>query len=319
MTMIQYGIHSKCNGSCKFCLIEDKTVLTMEQIYGELERVKDNIRYIATQEKNWTNTYSDGISLLGGELYFVKDEKYKQLLLEVIDVVIEEVLLKSPSDYCRFSTVTNGYYDPNWLLYPVIDKIVDAVGVRYIDVNFSYDLDYRFHSEEQRLRVVETINDFCDRYNYKAGVQMILTQSVINRILNEGWRPSKFMEETLPHAQLAFLYPHGVHRGNDFSGTRNLDGFFFTRESFIKAMRVLKNEEPRLFESFVKSTRNSAVFKPTGLYFKGETGWVEQNPVLTGGKEFHNKDCPLNHSTLYQCYIDCDKCMLCDLEAINGR
>lgn len=319
MTMVQYGIHSKCNGSCKFCLIEDKTVLTMEQIYIELERVKENIRFIATEEDNWTNTYKDGISLLGGELYFIQDEKYKKLFLEVIDVIIEEVLKKSPSKFVHYSTVTNGYYDPEWLLYPTVDKIVEAVGIDKVDVNFSFDLDYRFHSEEQKQRVLKTINDFHDRYSYCACVQMILTQRVIDRIINEGWRPSTFAEENFPGNQVTFLYPHGIHRGNDFGGERFLDGFFFTRDSFLKAMRIFKKEEPITFESFVKSTRNSAIFKPTGLYFKGNTGWSSQSPVLTNGKEVVNKDCPQRHSNLYKCYLDSDRCMLCDLEAIYGR
>ena len=318
MTMIQYGIHSKCNGCCKFCLIRDETVLSMDEIYAELERVKENIRFISTQEENWTNAYNNGVSLLGGELFFIKDEKYKQLLLEAVDVVIEEILKVSPNPNVRLSTVTNGCYDPEWLLFPFVDMVVESVGLQHIDVNFSYDLDYRFNSEEKRLRVVKTINEFHERYNYVAGIQMILTQNVIDRILNEGWRPKDFVQELFPGNQLAFLYPHGVHRGNDFKGERELPGFFFTRESFIKTMRILKNEDPFLFEAFMKSTRNSAVFKPTGLYFKGDTGWAEQKPIYADGKEVVNKDCPLQHSSLYKCYIDSDKCMLCDLEAING-
>jgi hypothetical protein len=320
MTMVQYGIHSKCNGCCKFCLIKDETVLSMDEIYGELERVKENIRFISTQGENWTNIYKDGVSLIGGELFFIEDDRYKQLLLEVIDVVIEEILNVSPDPCVRFSTVTNGCYDPEWLLYPVVDRIVDSVGSTWnVDVNFSYDLDYRFNSEKRRQRVIKTINDFHKRYDYIANIQMILTQKVIDRILYEGWRPKEFVSDLFPGNRLAFLYPHGIHRGNNFKGERELPGFFFTRDSFIKAMRILKKEDPFLFEAFLKSTRNSAIFKPTGLYFKGDTGWAEQKPIYSDGKEIVNKDCPRQHSNLYRCYSDSDKCMLCDLEAVSGR
>ena len=319
MSMIQYGIHSKCNGFCQFCLIKDETVLTMDEIYDELRRVKANISFIASQEKNWTNEYQHGISLLGGELYFIQDETYKKLFLEVIDAIIEEVLLKSPNKQVKFSTVTNGFYDPNWLLYPTIDKINDAVGVNHVDVNFSFDLDYRFKDEKHKQLVIDNINDFHKRYDYSVCAQMILTQKIIDRILNEGWRPSKYTEETFPGNQISFLYPHNINRGNKFQGARNLDGFFFSRSSFIKAMRILKNEEPIVFESFVKSTRNSAVFKPTGLYYKGDSGWDEQEPIYTDGKEVVNKLCPVNHSILYNCYTDSDRCMLCDVEAISGK
>ena len=318
MSMIQYGIHSKCNGSCQFCLIKDETVLSMNEIYEELRRVKANIHYIATQSKNWTNEYKDGVSLLGGELYFIQDETYKELLLQVIDAIIEEVLLKSPDSHVRYSTVTNGFYDPNWLLYPVVDKIVNAVGINCVDVNFSYDLDFRFKDAQHKQLVTNNINNFHERYNYCVCAQMVLTQNVINRILYDGWRPSKYTQETFPGNQITFLYPHNIHRGNDFKGERNLEGFFFTRSSFIKAMRILKNEEPLVFESFVKSTRNSAVFKPTGLYYKGDSGWDEQEPIYTDGKEVVNNLCPVKHSALYACYTDSDKCMLCDLEAISG-
>ena len=59
--------------------------------------------------------------------------------------------------------------------------------MNHVDVNFSYDFKYRFHTEESRQRCIETINAFHDRYNYHCGVQMIVTQDVVNMYLN-GWR-----------------------------------------------------------------------------------------------------------------------------------
>lgn len=49
-----------------------------------------------------------------------------------------------------------------------------------MDLNFSYDLKHRFKNDEDRLKVLKNINDFHNRYNYSVGVQMILTQHVIN-------------------------------------------------------------------------------------------------------------------------------------------
>lgn len=315
MAMCQCGLFNNCNGSCSFCLIKDKNSMTLPEIYEEERKAIENIKYISTLKNNWTNFFSDGISILGGEIYYITDSKYKELFMELIDTVIEYVLKVSPNPRCRYSTVTNGFYDPENLLFPVIDKIRDEVGLGYVDVNFSYDFSYRFKDKRQEEKVRDTITRFHERYNYCAGIQMILTQEVINKFLYEGWRPSKWIEETLPGNQITFLYPHPIYRGNNYTGSKNLDNFNFSRESFLKFVRLLKEEEPLIYESFISSCKNSAVFKYTMLYNKGEYGDSCQVPFLSDGKEIINQHC--NHSTLYQCYSDSDKCMMCDLEALD--
>jgi hypothetical protein len=295
--------------------LKDKTFFTMPEIYDEIDKTIENIKFIGRQEENWTNKFSDGISILGGELFYMTDPEYKRKMMELFDVVIEEVLKKSPNPNVKFSTVTNGYYDPENLLFPVVDKIVDAVGISHVDVNMSYDLWYRFKDEAHAKRVRDTVNAFHDRYNYTVGVQMILTQNLIDKMLYEGWRPKKFTEEYMPGNQLCLLYPHPIHRGNGFSGAQNLEGFNFTRSSFIKAMQILRTEEPKTYESFYRSTHNSAVYKYTMLYEKKEQGDAAQLPKLSDGKEIANRRC--GHSILYQCYSDTRRCMLCDLEAVG--
>ena len=314
MAMAQLGLHSKCCNKCEFCLIEENNLNEIDDILLEIDKAKENIKYINLCDENWTNKYSDGISLLGGEIFFIKDERYKQAILELVDVIIEVILKPNINkDKCRFSTVTNGMYDPNWLLFPVIDKIVEAVGIQMIDVNFSYDFKYRFHTEESRRKCINTINAFHERYNYICGIQMIVTQDVVDMYLN-GWRTTDTINELFPNNFITFLYPHPIHRGNEYTGTKNLERFNFTRSSFLKFLQLLKKNEPSVFESFLYSTRNSAVFKYTMLHDKMEAGDFKQLPKLSDGKEIINKLC--NHSVLYQCYVDTDKCMLCDLEGI---
>ena len=311
--MVQLGLHSLCCNRCDFCLIEENHLDQINDILIEIDRAKENIKYIASCKDNWSNKYSDGISLLGGEIFFVPDERYKKAILELVDVMIEYILKPSTNPKCRFSTVTNGIYDPEWLLFPVIDKIVDAVGLHFVDVNFSYDFKYRFHSEEARQRCIDTINAFHNKYDYKCGIQMIITQDVVDMYLN-GWRTTDLIDSTFPGNMLTFLYPHPIHRGNNYAGVKNLERFNFTRESFLKFLNLLQVEEPRVFESFLHSTRNSAVFKYTMMHEKLDAGTIDQNPRLSDGKEIINPVC--NHSILYQCYSDTDQCMLCDLENI---
>lgn len=313
MAMVQLGLHSKCCNKCDFCTIEENHLDKIDDILIEIERAKENIKYISLSKDNWSNKYSDGISILGGEIFFIKDERYKKAILELIDIIIEYILKPSKNPNCRFSTVTNGIYDPEWLLFPVVDKIKKAVGLNYVDVNFSYDFKYRFHNKESKKRCEETINAFHKRYNYTCGIQMIITQDVVDMYI-KGWRTFDLINKLFPGNMITFLYPHPIHRGNNYAGEKNLENFNFTRSSFLKFLTILKEAEPRVFESFLHSTRNSAIFKYTMLYEKLKKGTSAQTPRLSDGKEVINKIC--NHSVLYQCYSDTEQCMLCDLEEI---
>ena len=299
--MVQYGIWSNCSNKCDFCLIEKHYYRTPDQMVSYLQTVIDNVKI-----QDWSNKFSDGISLLGGELYFITDKSVQDKFMELIDTIIDYVLKVSKNPNCKYSTVTNGIYEPSFL-YRVIDRIVEKAGIQYVDVNFSYDLKYRFHSEESKQQCLQNIIDFHKRYNYRIGVQMILTQYLIDMINNGEFSINKWQNEIAPGSILEFLYPHKIHTGcvlNDFN---------FKRNDFIKFMRKIYHENPENFFNFVSSVRHSSVFKYTGLYID-DNGITHSEPVLSDGKEIINPVC--NHSALYQCYSDSDKCMLCDLNNI---
>ena len=299
--MVQYGIWSNCSNHCDFCLIEKHYYRNSEQMISYLQEVIDNVKI-----QDWKNKFSDGISLLGGELYFVTDKAVQDKFMELIDTIIDYVLLVSPNPNCKYSTVTNGIYEPSFL-YKVIDRIVEKAGIKYVDVNFSYDLKYRFHNEAARKQCLQNIIDFHKRYNYRIGVQMILTQYLIDKFNSGEFSIEKWQNEIAPGSILEFLYPHKIHTGCV------LEDFNFKRNDFIKFMRKLHCENPENFYNFVSSVRHSSVFKYTGLYID-EKGFTHSEPVLSDGKEIINPIC--NHSTLYQCYSDSNKCMLCDLNNI---
>lgn len=295
--MVQVGLWDNCCNSCKFCLLRSKFFQTDEGMIKQIRLVQKNLDYI-----DWKNEFSAGISLLGGEIYFTTNPKVQEAFLELIDDIIEKVLKVSKNPCCRYSTVTNGLYDPTFL-FKVIDRIKEKVGMGFVDVNFSYDLKYRFTSEERRKLCLENINKFHDRYNYKVGVQMILTQYLIDMIKKGEFDINKFEQEEAPGNMICLLYPHKINTGIE------LPDFFFKRKDFLEFMKYLRQENIDCFRAFVDSTRNSSTFKWTGMYKK--TDDYTQQPVLTGDKEILNPKC--GHSILYQCYSDTDKCMMCDI------
>lgn len=296
--MVQYGMWPNCSNNCKFCLLKNKKYLTKLQMLDMIHSVINNINYI-----DWKNEFSSGISLLGGELYFVTDVDVQSSFLNLIDVIINKILKVSTNPNCKYSTVTNGLYNPAFL-YKVVDKIINEVGIEKVDINFSYDLNYRYRSIDDSKLVIKNINDFHNKYDYEVNVQMILTQYVIDLWKLGKFDVGDFIESNIPGNILTFLYPHPIHGGV------KLPLFKFNRKDFLRFINYLKDDHSREYGNFYYSVLNSGLFKYTGLVDRYYNADITQQPKLWDGKE-ELTSC--GHSILYRCYEDCDNCMLCDL------
>ena len=302
--MVQYALWSNCTNKCDFCLIKDHHHYNKKEQIENIRKIRHNIDFV-----DWVNEFSFGVSLLGGEIYNITDKELQSEFMLLIDDIIEKILKRSINEFCRYSSVTNGIYDPTFL-FSVMDKISNSVGLNKIDLNFSYDLKYRYHNEKDRLLVLENINKVHNRYGYKVGVQMILTQHLINLCKNGSFDIQKFVDNDIPGNVLSLLYPHPVKTG------KVLGEFFFTREDLFWFLDYLKNNCMDTYYNFLYSTRNSGTFKYTGYRDRGEANKnnLSQQPTLSDGKE-QISEC--GHSVLYKCYSDCDECMLCDIQALE--
>lgn len=299
--MVQYSIWSNCCNNCDFCLRKERIPYSREKQLLTLRRTRKNLDFV-----DWKDKFSDGISLLGGELYYIEDKELQDEFMLLIDDIIEKVLKVSPNPNVKYSTVTNGIYNPEFL-YRVIDRIIDKVGIQAVDLNFSYDMKYRYKNEERRKLVLKNINDFHQRYNYKVGVQMILTQYVIDMWKRGEFDVNKFIDENIPGNTLCFLYPHPIETG------LNLTDFNFKRRDLFDFLKYLKEANYFVYVSFMLSTMNSCSYKYTGLKNRTSLDFTEE-PKFTDGKEILTE---CGHSILYRCYTDSDKCLLCDLMAFD--
>lgn len=302
--MIQYDLWNNCSNQCDFCLIYRKRILSKNEMIQRIDQIIENIDYVG---ERWKTQFSDGISLLGGELYFITDLDVQNRFMKLIDHIIDKILLPNKDKICKYSTVTNGIYQPDFL-FRVIDRIVERAGIQFVDVNFSYDLKYRFHCEKSRLLCLENMRKFSERYNYRIGAQMVVTDYLIDMINNKEFDIGEFQNKIVPNSIVEFLYPHEVQTG------KVLDDFQFSRDKFIKFLFWLKENYYENFINYYYSITNSSIFKYTGLYIN-EDWSIEIEPKLSDGKEIINPEC--NHSVLYQCYKDSNRCILCDIQKIK--
>lgn len=304
MSMVQYGLWPNCTNNCDFCLLEDRLYKSEDERLDMLSATKENIKVI-----DWKGKFNNGISLLGGEIFYTDSENIKESFLDLIKQIIKMVL--KPNDNAILSVVSNGIYDPNILLIPTLELLKENEVLHKFNLNFSYDIKYRFHTEEARQQCISNINLVYDRFGLRPLVQTCLTQYLIDSFLNDKFNLFDIKREYFPNSILTFLYPHKINTG------KVLDDFFFTRNSLFKFINWMKTHGHELeLDNFIGSVVNSSQFKYTGLYIRDDiyngdefTEEMHQQPTLEKKQEL--TEC--GHSQLYRCYADSDKCMLCDL------
>ena len=84
MAMVQYGLWPNCTNKCDFCLLDDRVYKTVKERLHILNMIKENILVV-----DWENKFSNGISLLGGEVFYTESDEVKASFLDLIKLVIE--------------------------------------------------------------------------------------------------------------------------------------------------------------------------------------------------------------------------------------
>lgn len=303
MSRVQYGIWPNCCNACDFCLNLREDFYGKEEQINMIKNVRHNIKLL-----DWKNVYYHGISLLGGELYFITDPDIQEEFLKLIDDIIEFVVCEENSKTCKYSTVTNGLYDPTFL-FKVLDKFQEKNLMDYVDLNFSYDLKYRYKTEARKKLCEDNIVKTVLRYpELKVHVQMILTQNLIN-LYNQNKNIFKEMETKLHVDTINLLFPHKHQTG------KVLEDFYLKRNSLLQFLYDLNNEDHNKLKQFVESIINVDDNALIGLYRRDKIEDneinIDQLPMKEDNKTVINPKC--GHSTLYQCYEDSDKCLFCDI------
>jgi len=303
MSRVQYGIWPNCCNSCDFCLNLRENFYDKDKQIKMLENVRHNIKLL-----DWKNVYYHGISLLGGELYFITDKDVQHTFLQLIDDIIEFVIGSTPGIYCKYSTVTNGLYKPDFL-FTVLDKFAEKNLLEHVDLNFSYDLKYRFKTDFHKNLCEENIIAVAQRYpELDVNVQMILTQHVINEY-NKNPSLFKDLEAKLGVSTINLLFPHKHNTGKE------LVDFYLNRNDFLKFLYELNHADKKKVKQFVESIINVDDNALIGLYRRNHVEKdnidINQTPMKEDNKVILNPVC--GHSTLYQCYADSDRCLFCDI------
>ena len=103
MAMVQYGLWPNCTNDCDFCLLRDRIYKPVEERLKILRLTKRNIQTI-----DWKDKFSDGISLLGGEVFYTESNEIKESFLDLIQLIVNVIL--KPNKSTKLSIVSNSVF-----------------------------------------------------------------------------------------------------------------------------------------------------------------------------------------------------------------
>ena len=297
--MLQYLLWTNCNNSCKFCIRGDKldAYTNTRDMLVSVEKAKTSIL-----NQDWSK-YSGGVSVIGGELFFIEDKTLQIALKELFIIICDKVL--SVRDSVHLVLISNLLYDISFLR-EVLDIFKERNLLSQVQLHVSFDTKYRFHSEAAKTLYYENLVKVRQIYpELVITVQCILTQYLIEAINNKEFSITEF--EDRYNVKFALLIPLKSNL------SIKLPDFLPKRRDFINLLLKISVENPLTFRRFIDSARYAFISKDF-IDTQNDEELIPSNSAL-----LYPSVLKCGHCDIYQCYADSDKCMLCDMEALCQR
>ena len=309
---LQFELWQECNSKCKFCYLDGDNNCTPE--YIKLNSMTNAYNMISNMS-NYPKI--DTLSYLGGEFFQgqINTPKVRELFFKLMErtaYLLNNGFIKNVWIY---ATMTVGEQKD---LYDTLKLFKTKKGFWILT---SYDTQYRFHSQKM-----------LDNWNYHMlniqklypdimfNITTILSSHFINQYMNDNFRIEEFMKKY--HSTFFFKQPgSGIMSKEDFE--KKVPGFFPTRCQFLEFLKLFKTRE-----SDENWTKLFNIKCRSDLLYRNFNDMDHQMQLSVRHKdqaleeEVINPDLQINkkcgHLMNYSCYIDSDKCCLCDKKLIDS-
>lgn len=280
----EYLAWNDCNNACKFCWQRLKPKSNTEQRLQAIKLIKEDM-------VNLNIPYEDNqILFVGGELFFEQDNDTKEALYDLFECLFDLMYEKKIS---RAYINTNLLYNPEYLLFPVLDMAMSRNLLDRLNFTTSGDETDRFtgiHAEEKRNLFYENLKRIKGLYSeMNILVNLILTKDFCNAVLsgnfniNEYEKKNNVIMNVIPYIKLK----------NDERTP--------TREQVLSAIMKLESQQ----KGYLKRAFDNHTTHPIRKLLHYENGSLV------------NVSCDLNpcgHAINFtRCYSDSDNCFACDL------
>lgn len=313
MKQLQFELWQECGSNCSFCYLGEGNKFTSNEIkMKSLQNTIDKISDLSIYSEY------DTLSYLGGE-FFQGQLRTPELREKFMELMEKTAWLKD-----------NGYVKQVWLyatmtigdqkdLYESLEKFHNKDGFWILT---SYDTMGRFHTPKMEETWKYNMHKIHELYpEIRFNITSILSGDLIEKYLDGRFSFQEMEKEY--HCEF-FLKQCGLGAyPNAKAMNESIGNFFPTRDQFIKFLiKYRKEESPLMWDKLfnIKYRADSLYrnFNTDGKQMILNTRFKDRKNEIECENPGDMMTSACGHLKVYQGYIDCDKCVICDKQMVES-
>lgn len=227
---LQFELWKQCSFGCKFCYNQGFT-----KTFNKLQNLQRVIDIMNSEEAD----QYDEFGIIGGEFFNgeISNKQVHKKFYELIDIMIDK-LQKYKAKRCLVATSLMFEDSTEWLVF--CKYLNDHSVTNRFLICTSFDIEYRFDEKKIDNWLVNMHLTKALYPDINLHVEMILTQFLIDSIMNDDFNIKQFEEGLQCRVDYAMpLCPYSYKYKNKQEMQKALPGFFPTRDSFLKFLQYM--------------------------------------------------------------------------------
>ena len=291
--LLQIELWLDCKNKCDFCCLGEYTHPTT--VDYKTQTIKKAIEYFHLIDWQKYNEFA----IIGGELFATK---FTDSLKNIFNIFLNEIVLQIKKGNIKKFYIMTSLIFTNDYFFEILNLFKKENIQDYIMINTSFDTKYRFNDNKKKIfyNNIKSIKES----NFPIHFEIILSDFFLDSYINKDSE----LYEILDNYIVDLLRPTVPWKGS--KNNTPID-FFPKREKFLKFLPLLKKQHPHIHEKLL-----SMDTRAENIYTTINNKTIERDKEnYIDAKDHILSEC--GHDSLYKCYSNSDKCIVCDIKKFN--
>ena len=285
MPIYEFLLWDNCTNNCKFCFQRKSPRLFSIDFQ---KQILNNVLSFINSDKFQVGSH---ILLVGGEIF---DDSNRKFIIEFFDKICK-MMTRNTIELCYLNT--NLLYEDLNLLFLVLDVFKQNSLLDRLKFTTSYDLVGRFSTKSKEQLFISNLRTITSNYNVKVVTNMILSNELCRKIIDQTFSLSRFQQENNTELN---LIPYII-----------LDESLATdKNNIMQALTTLKKKDYMIFKNFLF---NINIKQPRKMFYFKDCKDIIDNKLTAC--ECKLLEC--GHSENFKRYtVDKKSCFVCDINEV---
>lgn len=285
MPIYEFLLWDNCTNNCKFCFQRKSPRLFSIDFQ---KQILNNVLSFINSDKFQAGSH---ILLVGGEIF---DDSNRKFIIEFFDKICT-MMTRNTIELCYLNT--NLLYEDLNLLFLVLDVFKQNSLLDRLKFTTSYDLVGRFSTNSKEQLFISNLHTITSNYNVKVVTNMILSNELCRKIIDQTFSLSRFQQENNTELN---LIPYII-----------LDESLATdKNNIMQALTTLKKKDYMIFKNFLF---NINIKQPRKMFYFKDCKDIIDNKLTAC--ECKLLEC--GHSENFKRYtVDKKSCFVCDINEV---